>query len=241
MNRYSWDVNDVPPPVPGLPDPNAIVHRDGARWAGDVGLWLETRVDDRGPRDRRPSPASGSTTSASPTQWTVDPRLTVSHRLPRCMTMTESLGLYHQGPSVIDLDPIFGDRTLGASWAVQGSVGVTAPLRDQAKVSATAYVADLHELPVDVVTSATPMSANGSEQAGGLFGIARELIDDQFGSYSYRENRGRGAAAGLELDAPARRRRDHRLGLVHLRALAAPRRSRRPTRRGCPTSSTSPT
>jgi len=198
VTRYSWDVNDVPPPVPGLPDPNAIVHRSGSRWAGDVGMWLETAwTADGGAVGVRPGIRVDYFGLAD--QWTADPRLTVTHRLPRCMTMTESLGLYHQGPSVIDLDPIFGDRTLGASWAVQGSVAVTAPLRDQAKVTATAYAADLHELPVDVVTGATPVSANGSEEAGGLFGIARELIDDQFGSYSYRENRGRGLAAGLEL------------------------------------------
>jgi hypothetical protein len=115
--------------------------------------------------------------------------------------ITESIGLYHQGPSIVDYDPAFrtpGMNDLSASWSVQGSVGVKTAVADVAQVSVTAYAEDMHELPVDVVTGATPISANGGGEAGGIFGIARELIDDQFGSYSYRENRGRGFAAGVE-------------------------------------------
>ena len=54
-------------------------------------------------------------------------------------------------------------------------------------------------IPVDIVSGATPVSANGSGEAGGAFGVARELIDDQFGTYSLRDNRGRGYAYGAEL------------------------------------------
>jgi hypothetical protein len=200
LRHYDWDVDDVPPPSPADPNPMTIVDRKGHLWTEDAGAWLElawaspddgfgvrpgVRVDYFGLAD----------------QWTIDPRLTISHRGPRCSTITESIGIYHQGPSIVDYDPAFrqpGVNDLGASWATQASIGVKAPLRDVAQLSVTAYGSDMHELPVDVITGATPISANGGGEAGGIFGIARELIDDQFGSYTYRENRGRGVAYGIE-------------------------------------------
>ncbi len=197
LAHYGYDINDVPPRSPLVPNPQDILDRTGDTWEADAGLWIEgawsTDDDAIGIR-----PGVRLDYFGLADQVTVDPRLSVTHRGPRCSTITESIGLYHQGPAIVDYDPVFGDRQLGASWAVQASVGVKAPLSDVAQLSVTAYAEDMHELPVDVVSGATPISANGGVEAGGLFGIARELIDDQFGSYSYRENRGRGAAAGLE-------------------------------------------
>ncbi len=191
--RHHWTIDGKPPP----PNDMEFEHIDGTRTTGDLGLWAEVswaRADDA--IGIRPGVRIDHLGLAG--QWTVDPRISVTHRAPHCLTITESLGLYHQPPSIVDLqrDP---DRALGASWSVQGSVAVTAPLRDQASVSATIYGQDLHELPVDVVSGATPVSANGSGEAGGAFGVARELIDDQFGTYSLRDNRGRGYAYGAEL------------------------------------------
>lgn len=191
--RHSWTIDGRPPP----PSEMEFEHVDGSKLTGDVGLWAEltwataddhvgirpgVRVDHMGLAD----------------QWTVDPRLSITHRAPFCTTITESLGMYHQPPSIVDLerDPA---RHLSASWSVQASVTIKAPIRDEAQVSATVYGQDLHELPVDIVSGATPISENGSGEAGGAFGIARELIDDQFGTYSLRDNRGRGRAYGAEL------------------------------------------
>jgi outer membrane receptor protein involved in Fe transport len=66
---------------------------------------------------------------------------------------------------------------------------------------AAVYYQDLGQLPVDAISSATPTSANGSTESGGVLGISRELVDTQFGSYSYREAIGSGHAYGLELIA----------------------------------------
>jgi len=63
------------------------------------------------------------------------------------------------------------------------------------------YYQDLRELPVDAITAATPLSANGGEESGGLLGVSRELVDTQFGSYSFREAIGTGSAYGVELIA----------------------------------------
>ena len=198
--HYGWDLNDVPPPSPLDPNPMTILHRTGELWSEDGGLWLETAwsTADGGFGVR---PGVRLDYFGLSDQWTIDPRLSVSHRGPRCSTITESIGMYHQGPSIVDYDPAFrsaGKNNLSASWSTQASIGMKAPLSDIAQLSMTAYAEDMHELPVDVVTGATPISANGGGEAGGLYGVATELIDDQFGSYTYRENRGRGFAAGLE-------------------------------------------
>jgi hypothetical protein len=66
---------------------------------------------------------------------------------------------------------------------------------------ATLYMQAQRSLAVDTVSGATPISDNGGGQSGGLLGISRELVDEQFGSYSYREYVGRGRAFGLELFA----------------------------------------
>jgi hypothetical protein len=57
----------------------------------------------------------------------------------------------------------------------------------------------MRDLPADAVTGATPITAGGSRSAGGVGAITTELADDQFGTYSYKENLGRGRAYGLEL------------------------------------------
>jgi hypothetical protein len=72
---------------------------------------------------------------------------------------------------------------------------------DDKEASATVYYQDLRQLPVDAITAATPISDNGGPESGGLLGISRELVDTQFGSYSYREGIGTGRAYGLELIA----------------------------------------
>jgi hypothetical protein len=84
---------------------------------------------------------------------------------------------------------------------MQVAVGAKAIVGDNSELSATAYYQDLSQLPVDAVSAATPISANGSQESGGLLGISRELVDTQFGSYSYREAIGTGNAYGIELIA----------------------------------------
>jgi hypothetical protein len=103
---------------------------------------------------------------------------------------------------VTDLDPIFMRTTpmLGSS-ATQIATTAKKIIGDDKELSATVYYQNLDELPVDAVSGATPTSANGGTESGGLLGISRELVDTQFGSYSYREAIGTGHAYGLELIA----------------------------------------
>jgi hypothetical protein len=129
------------------------------------------------------------------------PRLSIVERLDDGVVLTQTVGIYHQPPLVTDLDPIYGDRKLAAPSSLQASISAEAPMFDLFDGRATFYVQSQHALAVDTVSGATPISDNGGGQSGGLLGISRELVDEQFGSYSYREYVGRGRAYGLELFA----------------------------------------
>ena len=199
LNRHVYVLDNTPPPSPGDPDPPVgVLHREGVAWAADTGVWLEEQWslhDDRiGVR-----PGLRIDRFGLSGEVTVGPRLNVTEELPRCMTLTQSAGVYHQPPSATDLDPVFGNQQLQGSWAIQGAVGLRAPLSDVAVAQITAYGQLMEDLPVDVVTGATPIGDNGSGQAGGLLAVSRELVDEQFGSYSYREGVGKGRAYGVEI------------------------------------------
>jgi len=199
--RHSYDIVNTPPPTVFDPAPDMVVHRSLTQWAADAGAWLEQSwffADDR--VEVRPG-VRGDHFGLSD-QWTLDPRIAITAQLSRGVTLVQSVGRYHEPPLITDLDPIFMRKTpmLGSS-ATQAATTLKTILGDDKELSATVYYQDLRELPVDAVTGATPISANGGEQSGGLLGISRELVDTQFGSYSYREAIGTGHAYGLELIA----------------------------------------
>jgi hypothetical protein len=198
--HYGYDMLNTPPPTKLDPAPDMVVHRELSRWSADAGAWLEQSwffADER--FEVRPG-VRGDHFGLS-RQWTLDPRLALTAQLPRHITVLQSVGRYHEPPLVTDLDPIFGNRVMLGSSATQAATTVKTVLGDDKEISATAYYQDLRQLPVDAITSATPTSANGGEESGGLLGISRDLVDSQFGSYSYREAIGKGRTYGLELIA----------------------------------------
>ncbi len=198
--RHSYDMINTPPPSPLDPSPDMVVHRELTRWGADIGAYLEQSwffANDR--IEVRPG-LRGDHFGLSD-QWSLDPRIVANFRLPNHVTLIQSVGRYHAPPLVTDLDPIFGDRVMIGSSATQVATTAKAIVGDDKEVSATIYYQDLRQLPVDAITSATPTTANGGTESGGLLGISRELVDTQFGSYSYREGIGTGHAYGLELIA----------------------------------------
>lgn len=202
--RFGFDINNEPPPMPG-PSTGGVdsgrddpVQRDGALWTSDVAFWFESQVRfDDGKLAIKPGlrvERYGLTD-----EWVADPRLTVSHRLASWLTIEESFGLYHQPPVFADLDPVFGNQDLESSYAVQGSIGAEIKLPAGVEISATGFYDEMYDLPVDVVSSATSASDSGSPLSGGVAAASREITSEQFGSYSYQENQGKGRAYGLEL------------------------------------------
>jgi hypothetical protein len=189
---YDYTISDVPPPSPWTPPGNHIMQREGQRMTTDAGVFVEQSwLLGDGAFEVRPGlridylDLAGSTVA--------DPRLALIARAPGA-TLTATIGTYHESPLVTDLDPAFKRDTLAPPAATQASVAA-----DFGALRVTGYAAQQSNLPVDAMTGATPISANGGVQSGGLFGIARELVDAQFGSYSYREDVGRGHSYGLEV------------------------------------------
>lgn len=198
--RHAYDVVNTPPATPSNPSPDMVLHRNLERWASDAGLWIEQSwIVGKHRLELRPG-LRGDHFGLS-RQWTLDPRMVINLWLPHRVMLTQSIGRYHAPPLITDLDPIFGERVMLGSSATQVATTVKAIVGDDKEVSATAYYQDLRALPVDAITAATPTSANGGTESGGVLGISRELVDTQFGSYSYREAIGRGRAFGVELIA----------------------------------------
>jgi len=177
------------------------IARDLERWTADAGAFVEQSWMLFGDRlELRPG-VRGDHFGLSD-QWTLDPRLALRERLGGGFELVQSAGMYHEPPLITDLDPIFmRTTTLLGSVATQLAAGAKAIVGDDKELSMTAYYQDLDQLPVDAVTSATPISDNGGTDTGGVLGISRELVDTQFGSYSYREAIGTGRAYGLEVIA----------------------------------------
>jgi hypothetical protein len=198
--HYSYSITNVPPAFPGVPPASEVVTRDGSRAALDTGVFAE---QDWLVADKRVSIRPGLRIDylGLADRVVANPRLSLVERLDDGVVLTQTVGVYHQPPLVTDLDPIYGERELAAPSSIQASASAEAPLFGLFDGRATFYVQGQRSLPVDTVSGATPISDNGGGQSGGLLGISRELVDEQFGSYSYREYVGRGRAYGLELFA----------------------------------------
>lgn len=205
--RHSYDMLNTPPPTPERPSPHEVIGRSLTRWAADLGAWIEQSWFVLGDKIELRPGLRGDHDGLSD-RWTLDPRVVLHEQLPHGIQLTQSAGLYHAPPLVTDLDPIFmRTAPMLGSTATQLALGARSILGDRNELSATAYYQDLRQLPVDAVTAATPISANGGTDSGGVFGISRELVDSQFGSYSYREAIGSGRAYGIELIARRNRGR----------------------------------
>jgi hypothetical protein len=197
---YRYTITNTPPPGPSVPPNGNDVTRSGASQALDAGAFVEAEWTFAGGHVAVRPGLRLDYFGLAPA-WALDPRLAVIERAEGGIVVSQTLGVYHEPPLVADLDPIYGKRQLASPYAYQAAVAIEAPFADLFVGKVTAYAAEQGALPVDVVTGATPISANGGEQAGGLLAISRELLDAQFGSYSYREYKGFGRAWGIELIA----------------------------------------
>lgn len=198
--RHAYDMVNTPPPTPDDPSPNMVIPRSLTRWTGSLGAWVEEAWSLADDRLELRAGLRGDHFGLSD-QWALDPRLGARYHLTPDTTLIASAGRYHAPPLVTDLDPIFGARRMLGSRAVQVAGSLEHTIGDDRELAASIYYQDLDQLPVDAISTATPTSANGSTESGGVLGISRELVDSQFGSYTYRESIGRGHAYGLELVA----------------------------------------
>ena len=209
--RIAADVNNEPPPMPDMPDMDEPIARQDTLWFADTALWIEGlyRFDDG---KLAVKPGLRLERYGLSNEWSLDPRLNVSQRLTPWLQLEEAIGLFHQPPNAADLDPLFGNDDLGQSYSVQSSVGVKVQPLEGVTVKATGFYNELYDLQVDAVSQATSAASPGSPLSGGVAAISREFTVEQFGSYSYQENIGRGRNYGAEFMFEASRGAPNRAG-----------------------------
>ncbi|HWN72142.1 MAG TPA: carboxypeptidase regulatory-like domain-containing protein, partial [Haliangium sp.] len=196
--RFGVDIANEPPPMPGAEDPDGeVMTSNGAEWFLDAGFWVEGLY---GLWDGQVNVKPGLRIEryGLSEEWAIDPRLNLAQPLPRGVTLKQSVGVYHQPPNPPDLDPVFGNERLGSSYAVQTSAGVEWKLPAGVEITATGFFDQAWDVPVDVVSTATGAAEPGNALSGGGGAASRELSTEQFGTYSYQENVGRGRNYGME-------------------------------------------
>jgi hypothetical protein len=196
-NRYAYTLDTEAPDLPaGMMQPPSRM--EGVRWATDVGVWTEALHRFAG-GNLAIQPGLRGERLGLTDEWVLDPRITFRQQASDTVSFTQSLGRYHQPALASALDYQLPGESIRASSAWQTSAGVNViSSAIGGDVSVNAFGAKLGDLPVDVVSGATPIAAPGSPGSGGAAAASRELTEEQFGSYSYRASRGTGRTYGVE-------------------------------------------
>lgn len=127
----------------------------------------------------------------------VDPRLVVREPLGAALTLRQNVGLYHQPPTDVDLDPVFGNPELESSYAVQVGAGGTWRPNPLVKVELDAFYNELFRLPVP--TALGPNSARAGSRNRAASTAGAELFAPAVGLQGYQTGEGRGRSYGAEL------------------------------------------
>lgn len=134
-----------------------------------------------------------------PQTTTVDPRLVLTERVADSLLLKQSIGVFHQPPSVADY--IWGNDMLEPSKSVQLSAGGTLSVGQRAEVTLTGFYSELYDLAVDDPFATDDNLNNLETYKIGALASSREFMAKQFGSFSKLANVGRGRVYGAEIIA----------------------------------------
>jgi outer membrane receptor protein involved in Fe transport len=194
-------------------------------WWGDVAGYLEARwvgVDERlafkpGVRVER----YGGTG-----EWVADPRLNFSQRITERLSLRQAIGRFHQQPTPMELEPTLGNTHLVSGFTDQLSLGLEARLPRGVDASLTGFWHYGRRQPTAAIRPG-PDPDVPEPNTGGLGPIFQELLEEQFGTFEYREATGRARSRGVELSV--RYRSERVLGFLGY-TLARAERTDDPTR-----------
>lgn len=193
-DRLSFGENEM---MDGEDGPMALIPRVN-RWSADVGLWTEARyrvVDDR----FVVKPGLRVEYYGLSDEVVLDPRLQLTHTLSPKLVVRESVGLYHQPPTAADTDPDFGNPALDSAYTLQTSAGVetVGPLGMQ--IGVTGFFNRGWNQPVAVTPPAGTDFDNPAGPGSGIGAVMLELLEEQLGSFEYRDNVGESRSFGVEV------------------------------------------
>jgi len=162
----------------------------------DMALWSEARIKLDGERFAV-KPGVRLDYFGLSNEWVVDPRINIHQKLSSMLTLRQAVGRFHQPPIPGDVDPMDGNPALDSSYFDQASLGIDADFGN-AMASVTGFVGYGKRLGVRV---ANPMRPDDDYEpdTGGLGPTFEMLLEKQLGFAFYRDNRGRGRSAGIEL------------------------------------------
>jgi TonB family protein len=126
--------------------------------------------------------------------WGVDPRLSVTYRAHKRLTLTASVGQYHQAPDPSDLSAVFGNPQLGLSDALHVSVGGAVKLTGTMTLELVGFYKQLsnlpsrNEAPTPPLAQALVQDGIGRSYGGQLL-LRQELFKGFFGWVTYSLSR----------------------------------------------------
>jgi hypothetical protein len=126
--------------------------------------------------------------------WGVDPRLSVTYRPIKRLTLTAAVGLYHQAPEPSDLSAVFGNPQLDLSSALHVSVGGAFKITGTLSAELVGFYKSLwdlpsrNELPTPPLAQALVQDGVGRTYGGQLL-LRQELFKGFFGWVTYSLSR----------------------------------------------------
>lgn len=130
-------------------------------------------------------------------QFVVDPRLVVSHEVTDSLRIRESLGSFHQPPSISD--SLWGNDELEASYSIQAALGMEYDISKLWSVSTTGFYASLRNLAIDDPNAPMGALSNLTTSKLGALSSSREFMAKQFGTFTSLVNEGSGRNIGAEV------------------------------------------
>jgi len=189
-----------PPPMPGVANNTTVLKESTQRFA-DIAFYHEHTLALGNENWFTVKPGLRVERYGLSREWVADPRISIRQRYSDELSFKQSVGLYHQPPAATDQD--WGNAKLRSSYSTQADAGATWKPIPAVSLGATVFGSQSQRLPVDVVSSASAVSAGGSIEAGGAGAIVSQLVEEQFGTWRYREAVGKGRSYGAEFLAKA--------------------------------------
>lgn len=126
----------------------------------------------------------------------IDPRIIVSHKVNDALVVRESLGSFHQPPSISD--SLWGNEDLKSSYSIQGALGAEYKLSSAWSVEGTGFYSSLQNLGIDDPDAPQSALSNLTNSKLGALSSSREFMAKQFGTFTSLVNAGTGRNMGAE-------------------------------------------
>jgi hypothetical protein len=174
-------------------------------WWRDVAGYAEVRVAPWGGRFSA-KPGVRVESYGATGEVVVDPRLNLHQRVSETVTLRQAAGRFHQPPTPMELEKTLGNPGLKSGYTDQLSLSVDARLPWDVEASLTGFLHDGRRQPTSAIRPG-PDPEVPEPNTGGLGPIFAELLEEQFGSFDYKEATGRARSQGVELSLKRRSER----------------------------------